>query len=90
MALGLSPREMLARLVAFPTVSTRSNLDLVGFVEAWLAGHGIASTRVPDATGEKAALLALIGPRSRAASSSPATATSSRWRARPGPATPGR
>ena len=34
MALGLSPREMLARLVAFPTVSTRSNLDLVGFVEA--------------------------------------------------------
>ena len=62
MALGLSPREMLARLVAFPTVSTRSNLDLVGFVEAYLAGHGVASARVPDATGEKAALLALIGP----------------------------
>ena len=62
MALGLSPREMLARLVAFPTVSTRSNLDLVGFVEDYLAGHGVASARVPDATGDKAALLALIGP----------------------------
>ena len=32
---------MLARLVAFPTVSTRSNLDLVGFVEAYLAGLGV-------------------------------------------------
>jgi acetylornithine deacetylase len=57
-----TPREMLARLVGFPTVSTRSNLDLVGFVEAYLAGLGVASHRVPDATGEKAGLLALIGP----------------------------
>ena len=31
---GLTPREMLARLVAFPTVSDRSNLDLIAFVEA--------------------------------------------------------
>jgi acetylornithine deacetylase len=29
----ITPREMLARLVAFPTVSTCSNLDLVAFVE---------------------------------------------------------
>ncbi len=61
-ALGFSPREMLARLVAFRTVSSGSNLDLVRFVEAYLAGHGIASIRVPDATGSKAALIALIGP----------------------------
>ena len=53
---------MLARLVAFPTVSTRSNLDLVDFVEAYLAGHGVASFREPDATGDKAALVALVGP----------------------------
>jgi acetylornithine deacetylase len=57
-----TPREMLARLVGFPTVSTRSNLDLVGFVEAYLAGLGVATLRVPDATGDKAGLLAMIGP----------------------------
>ncbi|MFO1142747.1 MAG: acetylornithine deacetylase [Amaricoccus sp.] len=62
MAPAPSPREMLARLVAFPTVSTQSNLPLVGFVEAWLAELGVASIRVPDPTGTKAGLLALVGP----------------------------
>ena len=62
MPTAYSPREMLARLVAFPTVSTRSNLDLVGFVEAYLAGHGVASFRDPDASGDKASLVALVGP----------------------------
>lgn len=56
------PREMLAKLVAFPTVSTRSNLDLVAFVEDYLAGHGVAVTRVPDDSGTKAGLFARIGP----------------------------
>ena len=59
---GLSPREMLARLVAFPTVSSESNLALIAFAEGWLADLGVASFRVPDATGEKAALIASIGP----------------------------
>jgi acetylornithine deacetylase len=62
MAPGPTPREMLARLLAFPTVSTRSNLDLISFVEHYLAGLGVTSFRVPDATGEKAALVALVGP----------------------------
>jgi acetylornithine deacetylase len=62
MPTGLSPREMLARLVAFPTVSTRSNLDLVGFVEDYLASLGVASFRDPDASGDKASLYALVGP----------------------------
>lgn len=62
MAERYSAQEMLARLVSFPTVSTRSNLDLIEFVESYLAGHGIASTRVPDATGTKAALHAVVGP----------------------------
>jgi acetylornithine deacetylase len=57
-----SPRELLASLVAFPTVSSRSNLDLVGFVESHLAGLGVMSFRVPDASGEKASLVALVGP----------------------------
>jgi len=55
-----SPREMLARLVAFPTVSSASNLDLIGFVEGYLADLGVASRRVPD--GDKASLVALVGP----------------------------
>ena len=55
-------RDMLARLVAFPTVSTASNLDLVGFVEGWLAEHGIAPVRVPDSAGGKASVFARIGP----------------------------
>jgi acetylornithine deacetylase len=62
MAGGLTPREILARLVAFPTVSDRSNLELIGFAESWLSDLGVTATRVPDATGEKAALIACIGP----------------------------
>lgn len=58
----LTPREMLARLVAFPTVSTASNLDLVDFAAGYLAGHGVPTLRVPDETGTKAGLLACVGP----------------------------
>ncbi len=58
----LTPREMLTRLVAFPTVSSRSNLDLIDFVADYLDGHGVTSHRVPDQTGAKASLFALIGP----------------------------
>ncbi len=57
-----SPREMLEKLVAFPTVSDVSNLTLIDFVEDYLAGHGIKSTRVYDKTGEKANLYAVVGP----------------------------
>jgi acetylornithine deacetylase len=57
-----SPRQMLDRLVAFPTVSSRSNLDLIAFVESYLGDLGVTTHRVPDATGEKASLFARIGP----------------------------
>ncbi len=57
-----STRDMLARLVAFPTVSTRSNLDLVDFVDTYLSDLGVKVFRVPDETGEKASLFARIGP----------------------------
>ncbi len=57
----LTPRQLLARLVAFPTVSSRSNLDLIDWVEGYLASHGIASVRVPAPGGEKAALYASGG-----------------------------
>ncbi|MEP4033215.1 acetylornithine deacetylase [Roseibium polysiphoniae] len=62
MATRYSPTEMLAKLVSFPTVSDCSNLDLIDFVEAYLADNDIASTRVYDETGQKAALFATIGP----------------------------
>lgn len=55
-------RRILDRLVAFPTVSRDSNLDLIAWVEDYLAGHGIAARRVPEAGGQKASLHALIGP----------------------------
>ncbi len=58
----LSPREILDRLVAFPSVSRETNLPLVEWVEDYLAGHGIASTRVPGPCGTKAHLYAQVGP----------------------------
>ncbi|MCF6273969.1 MAG: acetylornithine deacetylase [Rhodobacteraceae bacterium] len=57
-----TPREMLEKLVAFPTVSDVSNLPLIDFVEDYLAGHGIKGRRVYDETGEKANFYAVIGP----------------------------
>lgn len=60
-----TPEEMLARLVAFDTVSHRSNLPLIEFVRGYLSGHGVDSTLVPNAQGDKANLYAVIGPRER-------------------------
>lgn len=58
----LSPRAILEKLVAFPTVSRDTNLPLIDWVESYLAGHGIASTRVPSDCGTKAHLYASTGP----------------------------
>jgi len=55
-------KDILARLVGFDTVSRNSNLELIAWVEQYLADHGVASTRIPDETGEKANLFATIGP----------------------------
>jgi acetylornithine deacetylase len=58
----LSTKDMLARLVAFPSVSTSSNLDIIHFCRDWLAQHGIESRLVPSPEGDKANLYATIGP----------------------------
>ena len=50
------------RLVAFPTVSSESNLELVEFVENYLDGFGVPSVRVPNEDGTKASLYAHVGP----------------------------
>ncbi|MFO1175667.1 MAG: acetylornithine deacetylase [Paracoccaceae bacterium] len=55
-------RSLLARLVAFPTVSRDTNLPLIDWVEGWLAGLGVRSQRVWNADRTKANLYAQIGP----------------------------
>ena len=60
-----SSLSYLERLIGFPTVSRDSNLDLIAFVRAELAGLGIDSQIVPDETGKKANLYATIGPADR-------------------------
>ncbi|AKT43132.1 acetylornithine deacetylase [Chondromyces crocatus] len=58
----MTPREILAHLVRFPTVSRDSNLPLLDFVEDLLRGHGISCVRVPNDDGTKANLYATVGP----------------------------
>ena len=57
-----TPRAILERLIGFPTVSRDSNLDLVDWVEDWLAARGIAARRVYDDSGRKASIYAHVGP----------------------------
>lgn len=60
-----TPLDMLARLVAFDTVSSKSNIPLIDFVEAYLTGWGVPSVRFPNAMGDKVALFATVGPQDR-------------------------
>jgi len=54
--------EILDRLISFDTVSARSNLNIIAYVEDFLTKRGFTVTKVPDETGEKAGLYASIGP----------------------------
>ena len=44
------------------TTSALSNLELIAWVETYLAGHGVSSRRVASKDGRKANLLAAVGP----------------------------
>ncbi len=55
-------RPILERLISFDTVSARSNLDLLSYVRGLLADVGIDAVMIPDATGLKANLYAVVGP----------------------------
>lgn len=59
-------RELLADLVAFNTVSRESNLALINYVRDYLAGFGVNSQILLDESGQKANLLAVIGPQDKA------------------------
>jgi acetylornithine deacetylase len=52
----------LERLIAFPSVSRDSNLDLIAYVREFLEGLGISSLLVHNEDGRKANLWATIGP----------------------------
>jgi acetylornithine deacetylase len=54
-------QDLLTKLVAFDTTSSKSNLELIAFVESHLKDQGIASTRVLSPDGTKADLFATIG-----------------------------
>ncbi|WP_369958616.1 acetylornithine deacetylase [Pseudomonas benzenivorans] len=58
----LSSRELLAELVAFPTVSRDSNLALIAFIRAHLEGLGLACELDYNAERTKANLYARLGP----------------------------
>jgi acetylornithine deacetylase len=58
-----TPSEiLLGQLIAFPTISRRSNLDLIDFVADFLVSHGVAATRVFSEDRKQANLHAVIGP----------------------------
>lgn len=52
----------LERLIAFPSVSRDSNLDLIAYVREFLEGLGISSLLVHNEDARKANLWATIGP----------------------------
>lgn len=54
--------DILDKLIGFDTVSAKSNLHLVAYVEDFLRDRGFAVHRIMDDTGEKAGLFARIGP----------------------------
>ncbi|MBI1405051.1 MAG: acetylornithine deacetylase [Caulobacter sp.] len=61
-ALHARATDILSTLVGFDTTSRHSNLDLIEWVEAYLAGHGVTSRRVANADASKANLMARVGP----------------------------
>jgi acetylornithine deacetylase len=59
---ALTSRQVLDRLVGFPTISRDSNLALVDWLEDYLGGHGIRCFRHWNEDRRKAALIAHAGP----------------------------
>jgi acetylornithine deacetylase len=64
--MGASEIELLGRLTGFDTVSSRSNLEMIEFIESYLATLGVESAILTDETGKKASLVATIGPADKA------------------------
>lgn len=56
------PRDLIAKLISFNTVSRDSNMALIDYVRDYLAQLGVESNLVPNEDGSKANLYATIGP----------------------------
>lgn len=56
------PRDLIAKLIGFDTVSRESNMALIDFVRDYLGKLGIESRLVPNGGGSKANLYATAGP----------------------------
>lgn len=54
--------NMITKLVGFDTVSRNSNLELIHYVQGYLAEHGVQSHLVSSPKGDKANLFATVGP----------------------------
>ena len=54
--------DILDRLIAFNTVSNRSNLDLINYVEEFLRARQFRVHCIPDLAEQKAGIYAEIGP----------------------------
>ncbi|HEY6918973.1 MAG TPA: M20/M25/M40 family metallo-hydrolase, partial [Tabrizicola sp.] len=55
-------REILERLLAFDTVSSKPNMALMDYVRGLLEDAGLTVALIPDAAGGKANLFASTGP----------------------------
>ena len=62
MGMELSAREMMEKLISFPSVSNVSNLPIIDFIEEYLNSHGVECHRVYNPAGDKANLYANAGP----------------------------
>jgi len=58
-----STTELLKKLIAFQTVSSQSNLELIDFIQDYLSSFGIAAARVQNSEKTKSNLYATIGPK---------------------------
>ncbi|MGH1349805.1 MAG: acetylornithine deacetylase [Methyloligellaceae bacterium] len=54
--------DIMQKLIRFDTTSRYSNLEMIEFIEDFLLGYGVSSTRIPNETGDKTSLYATIGP----------------------------
>ncbi len=57
--------DLIRKLVSYDTTSRNSNLELIDYIEDYLAGHGVSSERVYDDEKRKANLYATLGPRDK-------------------------
>lgn len=61
----MNAKEILERLVGFPSVVGTANGEIVGWVKDYLESHGAVVTVLPGPEGDRANLFASIGPKDR-------------------------